>query len=152
MYTQRAQFGGILTKLLGLLVVATLLGSGWWWFFGRFALPDSEPTKPSSLTSVLDYAGRRDLGLDPFDAMARPDPKTAREGGAERLPDYLRWFTEYTATVGARAAWKILEQIDATVGGESTSNENLREAHLTYLFHAQLAEYYRAKGLVAEGG
>jgi hypothetical protein len=148
---QSGQFGGILGKLLGLLVLAMLVGGGWWWFFGRFALPESEPSKLSKPTAVLDYAGRRDLGLDPFDALVRPDPKTAREGSPERMPAYLRWFKEYGATVAACATWRAHNAIAVGgLGGEKVA-ELGREAHLTYLHHAQLAEYYRAKWLEAGG-
>ena len=136
----RAQHGGILGSLLGLLLLAVIAGGVWWWFFGRFALPDEEPAKPTEVVGVIDYVGRRDLGTDPyrdFDDVERPDPK----GG---LPDanYVRWKGEFGLALTTRAVWKGLDQ-----GGALTDalKDKAREAHLTYLHHAQLAEYYRAK-------
>ncbi|MDA1195734.1 MAG: hypothetical protein O2894_11185 [Planctomycetota bacterium] len=139
----RSQYGGILGGLLGLLLLATLLGGGWWWFFGRFALPSAEPTRPDAPRAVLDYEGRRDLGLDPFDEMVRPDPRTGRDGVGAALGDYTRWFTEYAATLTSRAAWRLLDQAGALAGADGQAQAT--DAHITYLHHAQLAEYYRAR-------
>lgn len=142
MTNARTQHGGILVKFLLLLVLAGAAGAGWWWYLGRFALPDEPPVKPTEIVSVLDYVDRRDLGTDPFDAMARPDPRTGREGSQAPDAHYLRWFSEYGATLTARAAWRMFDQ-----GASLTDavKDQARSAHLTYLHHAQLAEYYRAK-------
>jgi len=148
MRTRHGEFGGILGKLLALLVLAALAAGGWWWMLGRFALPDAEPTKPTAVKAVFDYADRRDLGTDPFDAMERPDPKTGRGGGATDA-NYLRWFAEYGQTLTARAAWRLLDQGSAVPGLDMQAKA--AEAHLTYLHHAQLAEYYRAKWLATSG-
>ena len=137
----RGEFGGILGKLLGLLLLALIAGGVWWWFFGRFAVPSEEPAKPTEITSVIDSVDRRDLGTDPFDAMVRPDPKTGRGGGSTDA-FYVRWFAEYGKALTSRAAWRLLDQ------GTALTDElkgRATEAHLTYLHHAQLAEYYRAK-------
>ena len=147
MRTPRTQHGGILGKLLLLLVLAMAAGAAWWWWFGRFARPDEEPAKPTEIVSVLDYVDRRDLGTDPFDAMVRPDPKTGR-GGGDPNAHYLRWYAEYGATLTARAAWRMFDQGAALT--DLVKNQ-AREAHLTYLHHAQLAEYYRAKWHEASG-
>lgn len=142
--TTDAEHGGILSSMLGLLLLAVIAGGVWWWFFGRFALPSEEPARPTEVVGVIDYVGRRDLGTDPykdFDDVERPDPKLGRDGG---VPDanYVRWAAEFGKALTARAAWKVLDQ-----GGALTDalQDKAREAHRTYLHHAQLAEYYRAK-------
>jgi hypothetical protein len=143
-----SQFGGILGKLPTLILLGLVVGGGWWWFFGRFGLPSSEPSKPTAVVSVLDYAGRRDLGTDPLDDMDRPDPKTGRDAPLDLKLTYARWFTEYTATVAARGAWRVLHHIGAGAMDKTPGwDGKVHEAHLTYLHHAQLAEYHRARWL-----
>ena len=138
------EHGGILGKLLALLLLVAIAGAGWWWFMGRFALPSEEPEKPTEVTGVIDYVNGKDLGTDPykdFDDITRPDPRIGRDG---KVPDahYLRWSTEFGKAIAARAAWKVAEQGTALT---DALKDQARNAHLTYLHHAQLAEYYRAK-------
>lgn len=142
--THHPEHGGILGKLLGLVLLAIIAGGIWWWFMGRYALPDEEPKKPTEVVGVIDYVDRRDMGTDPyadFDDVTRPDPMTGRDG---KVPDarYLRWSSEFGKAVAARAAWRVLDQGTALT---DALKDKAREAHLTYLHHAQLAEYYRAK-------
>lgn len=142
--TSHPEHGGVIGKLLPLLLLALVAGGVWWWFFGRFALPAEEPARPTEVRGVIDYVERRDLGTDPyrdFDDVTRPDPRLARREGVPH-PHYLRWAGEFGKAVAARAAWRVLEQ------GTALTDElqaKATEAHITYLHHAQLAEYYRAK-------
>lgn len=138
------EHGGILGKLLALLLLAVIAGGVWWWFMGRYAVPDEEPKKPTEVTGVIDYVERRDMGTDPyasFDNVTRPDPRLGSDG---KVPDarYLRWSTEFGKALAARAVWRGFEQGSALT---DALKDQARDAHLTYLHHAQLAEYYRAK-------
>ena len=126
--------------MLFVLLLLLALGGGWWWFLGRFRVPEKPPGKTSSISAVLDYAGRRDLGTDPLAAMVRPSLSNVSQGGAEAKVHLSSWTSAYAKATLARAGWKAAEAL-----GIVTDAVPSEQPHLDYLHEAQLAEYWRAR-------
>ncbi len=139
----RSQRGLLRGALLLVLLAIIGLGAGWYWFFGRFRVPDKEPARPSGVVSVLDYAGRRDLGSDPLDAMVKPDLDAVTEGGVEAKLHLTRWSAAHLQAALGRAKWK--------AAGLLGDARPLGEYHVDYLHHAQRAEYWHARYVNALG-
>lgn len=133
-------WGFLRAATLLVLLALLALGAGWWWFLGRFRLPEKPPGEKSSVSSVLDYAGKRDLGTDPLEAMLKPSLSDMTQGGAEAKLHLASWTSAYARATLARAGWKAAEALgvlaDALPGEQS---------QLDYLHQAQLAEYWRAR-------
>ena len=126
--------------MLLVLLVLLAFGGAWWWFLGRFRLPEQAPVRAGSASSVLDYAGKRDLGTDPLEAMVKPELSDVQQGGAEAKLHFTKWSGAYAEATLARTAWKAADALGVVI--DEVPSKKYR---LDYLHQAQLAEYWRAR-------
>lgn len=125
-----------------ILVLLLVVGAGvaWYWFLGRFHLPEKPPERKGSVEVVLDYEGRRELGNDPLEQMEQPALDSVMKGGAEAKLHWSKWSAAYVKAKAIRLRWQA-----AQVAGEVTDAFPPEKYHLDYLHQAQLAEYWRAR-------
>ena len=142
--TPSSQRGLIKGPLILLLLVVIGAGVGWWWFLGRFRVPEKAPERADAVAPVLDYFGRSELGTDPLEKMDKPELADATKGGMEAKVHLKNWTEAYLKATAHRTAWKAADAAGQLVKGISAETY-----HLDYLHEAQRAEYYRAKYLHA---
>ena len=150
MSSPHRQRGGVRMLLLVLGVLALGIGGAWWWFLGRYALPEQAPERTETPKAVLDYVGRRDLGLDPMAEMVAPDEAQARKAGVDAKVYYARWQVAYLSARGARGQWQAASAVGAVLDARA-GREHAEQARLEYLHQAQTAEYWRARYAEAGG-
>jgi len=138
--TIAAQRGLIRGALILFLLLIVGAGVGWYWFLGRYRVPEKAPERAESVQVVLDYEGRRELGTDPMEQMEQPGLEAVMQGGAEAKLHWTKWSTAYVKAKAIRLQWQA-----AQAAGAVTNAFPSEKYHLDYLHQAQLAEYWRAR-------